>query len=326
MTATWSRRRVLMAGAALAVPAPPFAAKASPVYPSRPIQYVVPYPPGATNDNSARIIARQLSERLGQPVVIENRAGGGGTLGADYVAKANPDGYTLLNTSSGNLSTAPQLVHTAFDPFRDLVPVGYVGTSRQVIAIHPSVPATTLPELIEFARANPGKLNFGSAGHGTGSHIAGAYLKIRTGIDIVHVPYRGSAPAANDLIAGLIHIFIDPLCATYVRAGKARGLAYYGISSSEDLPGVPPIAAAGFPDWELSSFFFTSAPAATPRDIIATLGQTLREIAVDPQASNALRSLGVEPRPLHPEDVARMLRAEYEVNKRVIEAAKIRDA
>jgi tripartite-type tricarboxylate transporter receptor subunit TctC len=315
-----------MAGAALAAPAPPFAAKASPIYPARPIQYVVPYPPGATSDNSARIIARKLSERLGQPVVIENRAGGGGTLGADYVAKSNPDGYTLLNTSSGNLSTAPQLVHTAFDPFRDLVPVGYVGTSRQVIAIHPSVPATTLSELIEFARANPGKLNFGSAGHGTGSHIAGAYLKIRTGIDIVHVPYRGSAPAANDLIAGLIHIFIDPLCATYVRAGRARGLAYYGISSSEDLPGVPPIAAAGFPDWELSSFFFTSAPAATPRDIVATLGRTLRDIAVDPQAANALRGLGVEPQPLRPEEVARMLRAEYEVNKRVIEAAKIRDA
>jgi tripartite-type tricarboxylate transporter receptor subunit TctC len=326
MTATWSRRRVLIAGAVLAAPALPSAANASPVYPSRPIQYVVPYPPGATNDNSARIIARKLSERLGQPVVIENRAGGGGTLGADYVAKASPDGYTLLNTSSGNLSTAPQLVRTGFDPFRDLVPVGYVGTSRQVIAVHPAVPARTLSELIEYARANPGKLNFGSAGHGTGSHIAGEYLKIRTGINIVHVPYRGSAPAANDLIAGLIHIFIDPLGATYVRAGKVRGLAFYGISSSEDLPGVPSIAEAGFPDWELSSFFFTSAPAGTPRDIIAMLGKTMRDIAVDPQAVDALLGLGVEPRPLLPEEIARKLRTEYEVNKRVIEAAKIKDA
>jgi tripartite-type tricarboxylate transporter receptor subunit TctC len=326
MTATWSRRRVLIAGAVLAAPALPSAANASPVYPSRPIQYVVPYPPGATNDNSARIIARKLSERLGQPVVIENRAGGGGTLGADYVAKASPDGYTLLNTSSGNLSTAPQLVRTGFDPFRDLVPVGYVGTSRQVIAVHPAVPARTLSELIEYARANPGKLNFGSAGHGTGSHIAGEYLKIRTGINIVHVPYRGSAPAANDLIAGLIHIFIDPLGATYVRAGKVRGLAFYGISSSEDLPGVPSIAEAGFPDWELSSFFFTSAPAGTPRDIIAMLGKTMRDIAVDPQAVDALLGLGVEPQPLLPEEIARKLRTEYEVNKRVIEAAKIKDA
>jgi len=324
MTARWSRRRVLFAGAALAMPT--FAVKASPVYPSRPIQYVVPYPPGATNDNSARIIARKLSERLGQPVVIENKAGGGGTLGADYVAKANPDGYTLLNTSSGNLSTAPQLVRTAFDPFRDLVPVGYVGASRSVIAIHPSLPAKTLSDLIEYARVNPGKLNFGSAGHGTAGHIAGEYLKIRTGIDIVHVPYRGSAPAASDLIAGLIHIFIDPLGATYVRAGKARGLAFYGISSAEDLPGVPSIAEAGFPDWELSSFFFTSAPAGTPHETIATLNWILSGIAVDPQASSALRGLGLEPQPLRPEEIARMLRAEYEVNKRVIEAAKIKDA
>jgi tripartite-type tricarboxylate transporter receptor subunit TctC len=326
MSAGWSRRRVLAAGAALATTSVPLPATATPVYPSRPIQYVVPYPPGATNDNSARIVARKLSERLGQPVIIENRAGGGGTLGADYVAKANPDGYTLLNTSSGNLSTAPQLVRTAFDPFRDLAPVGYVGASRSVIAVNLSLPVRTLPELIEYARRNPGKLNFGSAGHGTAGHIAGEYLKIRTGIDIVHVPYRGSAPAANDLMAGLIHIFIDPLGATFVRAGKVRGLAFYGIHTSEDLPGVPSIAETGFPDWELSSFFFTSAPAGTPREIIEKLNEMLRGMAVDPQAANALRGLGLEPQALRPEEVAHLLRAEYDVNKRVIEAAKIKEA
>jgi tripartite-type tricarboxylate transporter receptor subunit TctC len=326
MSTAWSRRRVLAAGAALGTTSMAFPIKAGPAYPARPIQYVVPYPPGATNDNSARIVARKLSERLGQPVVIENRAGGGGTLGADYVAKAAPDGYTLLNTSSGNLSTAPQLVRTAFDPFRDLVPVGYVGASRSVIAVNLSLPVRTLEELIEYARRNPGKLNFGSAGHGTAGHIAGEYLKIRTGIDIVHVPYRGSAPAANDLMAGLIHIFIDPLGATFVRAGKVRGLAFYGIRASEDLPGIPPIAEAGFPDWELSSFFFTSAPVGTTPDIIAMLNGTLCDMAVDPQTVSALRSLGLEPQPLRSEEVARLLRTEYEVNKRVIEAAKIKDA
>jgi tripartite-type tricarboxylate transporter receptor subunit TctC len=324
MSIALNRRRLLAVGAVLATA--PTLLSASPAYPSRPIQYVVPYPPGATNDNSARIVARKLSEELGQPVIIENRAGGGGTLGADYVAKANPDGYTLLNTSSGNLSTAPQLVRTAFDPFRDLVPVGYVGASRSVIAVNSSLPVRTLTELIDYARRNPGKLNFGSAGHGTAGHIAGEYLKIRTGIDIVHVPYRGSAPAANDLMAGLIHIFIDPLGATFVRAGKVRGLAFYGIRSSEDLPGVPSIAEAGFPDWELSSFFFTSAPAGTPRDIIATLNGTLCDMTADPRSASALRGLGLEPQPLRPEEIARLLRAEFEVNKRVIEAAKIKDA
>jgi tripartite-type tricarboxylate transporter receptor subunit TctC len=321
-----SRRGFLIAGACLGIPALRLGAGAAPLYPSRLIRYVVPYPPGATNDNSARIIARELSDRLSEPVVIENRAGGGGTLAAEYVAKAAPDGYTLLNASSGNLSTSPQLLRTAFDPFRDLVPVGYVGASRSVIAIHPAVPATTLAELIAFARRNPGKLNFGSAGHGSAGHIAGEYLKIRAGIDMVHVPYRGSAPAASDLVAGLIQVFIDPLTATFVRAGKARGLAFYGISTSEDLPGVPPIGEAGFPDWELSSFFFTSAPAGTPSDVVAILNGALREIAADPQATAALRALGLDPRPLRPGAIAQLLRDEYEVNRRIIEAAKIKAA
>jgi len=322
MTKSWSRRVLLTAAfGALALSD---RSRAAGIYPSKRITYVVPYPPGATNDNSARIIARKLSDKLGQPIIIENKAGAGGTIGAEYVAKSAPDGYTLLNTSSGNLSTAPQLVRVGFDPFNDLVPAGFVGASRSVIAVHPSVRATTLPELIAHARANPGKLNFGSAGNGTAGHIAGEYLKLRSGIDMVHVPYRGSAAAANDLIAGLIQIVIDPITAPYIRAGNARGLAFYGIESSDDLPGVPTIAEAGFPDWELSSFFFTSAPAGVPPDVIDTLNKALREIAVEPETVKALQGLGLEPRPLGPDAVARLLRTEYEVNRRVIVAAKIK--
>jgi tripartite-type tricarboxylate transporter receptor subunit TctC len=324
MATLWSRRSIVLAGTALSTWALSAGARAADTYPSRRITYVVPYPAGATNDSSARIITRKLSEKLGQSVIIENRAGAGGTMAADYVAKSAPDGYTLLNTSSGNLSTAPQLLKTTFDPFKDLIPVGYVGASRSVIAVHPSVPAPTLQALITYARDNPGKLNFGSAGNGTAGHIAGEYLKLRTGIDIIHIPYRGSAAAANDLIAGAIQILIDPIGAPYVRAGKARGLAFYGIESSEDLPGVPTIADAGFPDWELSSFFFTSAPAGTPFEIVDILNQVLCEIAVDPEAVRALQALGVEPRALKPNDIARSLRAEYDVNKRVIEAANIK--
>ena len=323
MTTRSSRRHVVLAGVALGgfmLRGGSFAATG---YPSQRITYISPYPPGATNDSSARIVARALSEMLGAAVIVENRAGAGGTFGAEFVAKAAPDGYTLLNASSGNLSTAPQLVKVAFDPFRDLVPVGDVGASRSVIAVHPSVPVTSLQGLVAYARDNPGKLNFGSAGTGSAGHIAGEYLKLRTGIDIVHVPYRGSAAAASDLIAGVIQIFIDPLAAAYVRAGQVRGLAFYGISSSDDLPGVPTIAEAGFPDWELSSFFFIAVPAGTPADVVAILNRSLRAIALDPDSAKALKALGLEPRLLSPEEVARQLRAEYEVNKRVIAAAKI---
>ena len=314
------RTAIVTALATLSIPLCVSAAE----YPSKAITYIVPYTPGATNDNSARIIAQKLSQKFGQPVVIENKPGAGGTIGADFVAKAAPDGYTLLNASSGNLTTAPQLIKTGFDPFKDLTPVGYIGDSRSVIAVHPDVPAKTLQEFIAYAKANPGKLNFGSAGNGSAGHIAGEYLKKRTGIDMVHVPYRGSAPAVSDVVAGLLQVMIDPVTASYVRAGKLRGLAFTGVETSEDLPGVPPIAQAGFPDWELSSSFLTVAPAATPKEIVATLNKAMIEIAGDPEAVKALRSLGVEPRPLTPEEITARLRKEAEVNGRIIKEANIK--
>jgi tripartite-type tricarboxylate transporter receptor subunit TctC len=318
-----TRRHFLGAGAAaIATTALPLQLHAE-AYPGRPISYVVPFPPGATNDNSGRIIARKLGEKLGQTIVVDNKSGGGGSIGAEFVAKSKPDGHTLLNASTGNLTIAPHLVRTGYEPFRDFKPVGYVGASRSVFAIHPSVPATTLQELIAYAKANPGKLNFGSAGNGSGGHLAGEYLKLRTGIDMVHVPYRGSAAAAKDAIAGLVQVVIDPITAPLVRSGQLRGLAVSGNDLRDDLPGVPGIAEAGIPDWELSSGFVAVAPAATPAPVLARLNEVFAEILSDAPTTASLNAIGLRPLVLTPDQIVVSLKKESDTNRRIIEAAKI---
>lgn len=318
-----TRRHLLGAGAAaIATAALPFQLRAE-TYPGRPITYVVPFPPGATNDNSGRIIARKLGEKLGQTVLVDNKSGGGGSIGAEFVAKSKPDGHTLLNASTGNLTIAPHLVRAGYEPFRDFRPVGYVGASRSVFAIHPSLPVKTLQELIVYARDNPGKLNFGSAGNGSGGHLAGEYLKLRANIDMVHVPYRGSAAAAKDATAGLVQLMIDPITAPLVRSGQLRGLAVSGNDLRDDLPGVPSIAEAGIPDWELSSGFVAVAPAATPAPVLARLNEVFAEILSDPPTIASLNAIGLRPLVLTPDEIVASLKKESDTNRRIIEAAKI---
>lgn len=317
-----TRRQFLGAGAAMATMALPFQLRAE-AYPGRPISYVVPFPPGATNDNSGRIVARKLGEKLGQTVIIDNKSGGGGSIGAEFVAKAKPDGHTLLNASTGNLTIAPHLVRTGYEPFRDFKPVGYIGASRSVFAVHPSVPANTLQELIAFAKANPGKLNFGSAGNGSGGHLAGEYLKLRAGIDMVHVPYRGSAAAAKDATAGLVQVVIDPITAPLVRSGQLRGLAVSGNDLRDDLPGVPSIADAGFADWELSSGFVAVAPSATPAPVLARLGEVFAEILSDAPTIASLNAIGLRPLVLTSDEIVLRLKKESDTNRRIIQAANI---
>ncbi|MBP6766353.1 MAG: tripartite tricarboxylate transporter substrate binding protein [Reyranella sp.] len=318
-----TRRHFIAAGAAaIATMALPFQLRAE-SYPGRPITYVVPFPPGATNDNSGRIVARKLGEKLGQTIVVDNKSGGGGSIGAEFVAKSKPDGLTLLNASTGNLTVAPQLMRTGYDPFRDFSPVGYVGTSRSVFAIHPSLPVKTLEELIGYARENPGKLNFGSAGNGSGGHLAGEYLKLRTNIDMVHVPYRGSAAAAKDATAGLVQLMIDPITAPLVRSGQLRGLAVSGNDLRDDLPGVPSIAEAGIADWELSSGFVAVAPAGTPAPVLARLNQIFAGILSDASTIASLNAIGLRPLVLTPEEIVASLKKESDTNRRIIEVAKI---
>ncbi|MBV9834548.1 MAG: tripartite tricarboxylate transporter substrate binding protein [Alphaproteobacteria bacterium] len=316
MSVLLNRRALIGATAAL-----PFARIAA--ADARPISYVVPFTPGATNDNSARIVASRLAEALVTSVIVDNKAGGGGSIGADFVAKAAADGRTLLNASTGNLTIVPQLIQTGYDPFRDFTPLALIGESRSVFAVYPALPVSTLGELIDYARKHPGELNFGSAGNGSGGHLAGEYLKLRTGIDIQHVPYRGSAPAAQDLIAGRIHLMIDPIAATYVRSGRLRGLAVAGNDLRDDLPGVPSIAEAGLPDWEVQGGFVAVAPAATPGPMLARLYTAFARVLTDEATVRQLNSIGLAPRLLSSEQILARLRHESETNGRIIGQAKI---
>jgi len=320
-----SRRRFLftMGATGGAIAAAPWTAAHAQGYPDRALHLVSPYPPGGTNDLVARVAGRKLSALLGQPVVVDNRGGAGGTLGTAAVAQGAADGYTVLNASSGNLTSAPQVLGASYDPLADLVPVGFLGHTRFVFAVHPSVPATTLPEFLDYARRNPGRINYGTAGNGTGGHIAGEYLRLRTGIDIVHVPYRGSAPALNDAVAGHVQLVLDPLAAPYVRAGKLRGLAYSGASSAPDLPGVPGIDAAGVPRWEATNFFLAAVPAQTPPAVVQALLRAYDALARDAAAAAELKALGVEIAPLSQAQITQLLKSEIAVNNLVIARAGI---
>ena len=300
---------------AVAVPA-----SAQQPFPAKPITYVVPYTPGGTNDNVARIVTKRLAEKTGQAVVIEYKPGAGGTLGAGLVAAAAPDGYTLLNTSIGNLAIAPQLMTVKFDPFRDLVPVAYIGNSLATVAVNPAVPVRTLPELIAYARANPGKLTYSSSGNGTPGHLAGELLKRVAHIDIRHVPYKGSAPAVADAVAGHVDLVFDPLSTQFIKQGKLRALAYFGGARSPDLPNVPNIRDAGIKGWEdsLAGAFFISAPRNVPPAVLARLRQLIGEILAEPDTVAALSRVQVDVQTLSPEQASQRIRQVHDIAARVV--------
>lgn len=289
-------------------------------YPERDITYVVPYTPGGTNDNIARRLGILLSERLGQNIVIENRAGAGGTIGASYVAHADPDGHTILNTSIGNLAIAPQLVDTNFDPFEDIKPVAFIGNSRSVIAVNNELPVETLQELVEYSQAHPGQLNFGSSGNGTPGHIIGEYFKSLSGADLTHVPYRGSAQALADVNAGVVQVVFDPLANGYVKAGRLKGLAFLGADSAPDLPDVPSITEAGFEHWDpaLSGSFFISVPSQTPDHITEHLREAFDAVLAEQETQDALRAMGVEPQRLEISEIEERIRSIHDISADII--------
>ena len=296
-------------------------------YPHKPITLVVPYPPGGTNDNVARIIGKRLSEKVHQPVIVEYKAGAGGTIGAGFVASAPADGYTLLNASIGNLAIAPQLVPVRFDPFADLTPVAYVGGARTAIAVNPQLPVKTLRELIDYARANPGKLSYGSSGNGTPGHLAGEYFKQLAGIDIRHVPYRGSAQAVADVVAGHVDIAFDPLGNQFVRSGKLRALAFFGgPTAPADLAGVPSIAQAGLKGWEdgLAGSFFIVASSHLPPAVLAKLRSSVSAILREPDTVKALADVQVVAQAMTAEQAAAQIRSVHDLAGRLIQSSKVR--
>jgi tripartite-type tricarboxylate transporter receptor subunit TctC len=267
-------------------------------YPSRPVKIVVPFPSGGSNDIIARILAQKLGERTGQPFLIENRGGAGGNIGSDAVATSEADGYTLLLTAPPPLTINAALYKSLpYDPAKAFAPISLVASVPIVLAVHPSVEANNVMELIALAKAKPGTLNFGSSGNGSTNHLAGELLKSMTGINIVHLPYRGAAPAMNDLIAGHIPMMFDNIPAVLPQVqGKAiKAIAVAGAKRAAALPDVPTVAESGVPGFEASAWFGLVAPAKTPTTVLAKLESEVDAILKMPDVQKRFTELGAEP-------------------------------
>ena len=296
-------------------------------YPSKPVRIIAPFAPGSTIDIIGRIIAPRLTEALGQPVIVENRSGAGGMLGMDAAAKSAPDGHTLAIGALGPLAMNPSLYpKTPFDPVRDFAAVSLLATGPVVIAVHPSIPARTVTELVELAKKRPGQLNYGSPGVGTSPHLTGELFKIQTGADIVHVPYKGNAEAITDLIGGQISIVFTgvPPVVPLAKAGKVRLLATTGKQRMPNLPDVPTIAEAGVNGADVLIWYGVVVPAATPRDVIARLNREIVKLMNLPDVREKFAQQSVDPATDTPEQFAQMIRDEVARWSKVIRAAGIK--
>ena len=281
----------LAAGAA-ALPAAPRIARAQ-TYPTRPVRIIVPFAPAGATDITARLMGQWLSERLSQQFVIENRPGGGSNIGTEVVAHAPPDGYTLLMFNAAPLINALLYDKLNYNFLRDIVPIAGIFRVPNVMVVHPSVPAKTVPEFIAYAKANPGKINVESTGAGTSNHLAGELFKLMTGVDMVHIQYRGSGPALIDLLAGQVQVGFDtmPGLIEYIRAGRLRALAVCTATRSHALPDVPTVSEF-VPGYEASGYFGFGAPARTPAGIIDKLNKEINAGLADPKVKTQLVDLG----------------------------------
>ena len=295
-------------------------------YPARPIRVVIPFAPGGVSDIVVRSISEPLSKALGQPVVIENKAGAGGTVAAEQVARSAPDGYTLMLGTAGNLAIAPSLYHNlAYDPERDLAPVANVARGQLVLVANPQVPAASVRELVDLARGKPGGLTYGSSGAGAPLHLAGELFKSLARIDVVHVPYKGSAPMMTDLIGGQTQFGFDAVATAmpHVRAGRLKALATTGASRSAAAPDLPTMIEAGVPEFEVTSFYALVAPAGTPQAILKRLSEEIVRAAASPEARERLLAAGLEPAPMDNAALRDLMRRERARYAKIIETARI---
>ena len=295
-------------------------------YPSRPIRFIVPYPPGGGTDVVARILQEALAAELGQPVIIDNRGGAAGNLGTDIAAKAPPDGYTVLFTLSSHTINPKLYDKLPFDVERDFVPISVVALIPQILVAHPSVPANTVQELIALAKANPGKLNYASVGTGSPGHIAGELFKLKTGVDIVHVPYKGGGPAVVDTIGGQVQLlFVSmPAAWQYVKAGKLKAIAVTSAKRSIAAPDVPTVAESGIPDYVVDSWYGALVPAKTSPSVVTRLNAAFAKVLDNPRIKERLLAQGAEAAPSTPADFDRRIKEELVKWEMVIRAARIR--
>jgi tripartite-type tricarboxylate transporter receptor subunit TctC len=288
-------------------------------YPSRPVRLVIGYPPGGSADITARLTGQWLSERLGQPVVIESRPGAATNLATEAVVRAPPDGYTLLLVAPANAINATLYDKLNFNFLRDIVPVSGIIRFPNVVVVNPSLPIKTIPELIAYAKANPGTLNMASSGNGSTIHMSGELFKMLTGINMVHVPYRGGAPALTDLIAGQVHVMFDnvPTSAEHIKAGKLRGLAVTSTARSEVLPDLPTVADF-LPGYEASAWYGLGVPKNTPDEVIDKVNKGMNAVLADPKSQARFAELGASLLPGSPADFSRLVADETEKWSKVV--------
>jgi tripartite-type tricarboxylate transporter receptor subunit TctC len=291
-------------------------------YPTRPVRWVVGYPPGGPQDIVARLLGQFLSERFGQQFIIENRSGAGGNIGAEAVINAAPDGYTMLLVGSPNAINATLYEKLNFVFLRDIVPVASIGRVPLVMEVHPSVPAKTVPEFIAYAKANPGKINYASAGNGTPQHVSAELFKIMTGVTMLHVPYRGAAPAVTDMISGHVQVMFDPMptAIEQIKAGRLRALAVTTIKRSDALPDLPTVSEF-LPGFAADTWYGAGVPRNTPVEIVDALNREINAVLGDARVKARLADLGATVLVGTPADFGRMLADETEKWGRVVKAS-----
>jgi tripartite-type tricarboxylate transporter receptor subunit TctC len=313
------RRRFLqLAAGAAALPAISRAARAE-NYPTKPVRWIVPYSPGGATDIQARLLGQWLSERLGHPFLIENRPGGGGNIGTEAVVRAPADGYTLLLVGPPHAINATLYDKLNFNFIRDIAPVAGIMSVANVMVVTPSVPAKTVPEFITYAKANPGKINMASSGNGSSAHVAGELFKMMTGVDMVHVPYRGNAPALTDLLGGQVQVYFvtTPASIEYIKAGTLRPLAVTTATRLDALPDVPTVGEF-VPGYEASAWYGVGAPKNTPGEIIDRLNKEINAGLADPKMKVRLAELGGTVLPGSPADFGRLIAEETEKWAKVV--------
>ncbi len=317
-------QRIVLAALAAALIAP--GAQAQP-YPNKPIRMIVGFPPGGGTDVVARVIGQKLSEWYGQTVVVENRAGATGTIGADVLAKSPPDGYTLMMGHANSHAIAPNLMSKLpYDPIKDFAPVSYVGYVPNVLSLHPSVPAKSMKELVTLLKNNPGKYTYASSGNGSSQHLSGEMFKLLTGTSILHVPYKGSGDAIKDLLAGTVSMNFDtmPPVLEHIKAGKLRGLGISTPKRLAQLPDVPTFTEEGLTGFEILNWYGVMAPAATPKDIVNKLAADINKAMREPDVRARLEQVGTQLRELSPEEFGAFMRAELAKYAKLVKDANIR--
>ena len=302
-------------------------AQTAATYPAKPIRLVVPFTPGGSTDILARAIGQKLNEAWGQPVVIENVPGAGGSIGADKVAKAPADGYTLLMGHIGTLAVNPSLYpNLPYDPIKSFAPVAWVARVPNVLVVHPSVPAKNVKELVALAKAKPGQLNYGSGGNGSAANLASEYFKLQTGSSLLHIPYRGTAPAVTDLVGGQIQVLFTgaPAMINQIKNGQLRALAVSSPKRMDVLPDLPTVAESGYPGFEADQWYGVVAPAGTPADVVAKLNAQVNQALNSPELKSRLNAEGAIATPDTPANFGKLIAAEIARWKPVISGGRVK--